>query len=95
MAFYEIIDHGYMHEDAFSGCSTSYTDCDGVQNGIGINAKEAYLDAHGAIFMSLGTNANKLHLPTRPRGIRQRDRVPAHAGNGVWYYVSIRYSLEK
>ena len=93
MADYEIVDHGYMHEDCFEGCGTSYTEFDRVQNGIGANAKEAYVDARGVIFESHGNKANKLHLPTRPRGIRQRDRVPTRAGNGVWYYVSIRYSL--
>lgn len=88
---YEIINHGYYHSQYFQGCGTAFTDFDWCSTGIGMNAKDAYEDAVEQIAMS-GFDVN--HLPTRPRGINKKDKIPVkflrEEENEIWYYVSIR-----
>jgi hypothetical protein len=88
---YEIINHGYEHSQYFQGCGTSYTKFNDVATGIGMDAKEAYDDAvEGLAFCSWDVST----LPTRPNGIRKRDKVPAkflkNEYNEIYWYVSIR-----
>lgn len=93
MAQYEIIDHGWDNSQYFQGCGTAYTKFDRVATGIGDNAKEAYEDAVDQIYQAEDSAAvARLHLPTRPHGIRVRDKVPANTED-CWWYVSIRYTL--
>jgi len=88
---YEIINHGYDHSQYFQGCGTSYTPFERVVTGCGMNAKEAYEDAADQI----ATAGHKIKLPTRPRGINVKDKVPARFAsdnmNEIWWYVSIRF----
>lgn len=90
---YEIVNHGYNHSQYFQGCGTYGTDFDHVVTGCGYNAKEAYEDAAEQIAMA----GHKINLPTRPRGINAKDKVPAQLAedeyNEVYFYVSIRYNL--
>jgi hypothetical protein len=94
MATYEIVDHGWDNSQYFQGCGTAYTDFDHVVTGVGDNAKTAYNDAVEQVYMAeVHAEAVRLHLPTRPHGIRARDKVPAGANDECYWYVSIRYSL--
>ena len=94
MAKYEIIDHGWDNEQYFQGCGTACTPFDRVMTGVGYNAKEAYNDAVEQLYMTEDSAAvARLHLPTRPHGIRAKDKVPAYAHDECWWYVSIRYTL--
>ena len=90
---YEIINHGYEHSQYFRGCGTYGTPFEHVITGCGINAKEAYEDAVDQIAMT----GHEINLPTRPRGINAKDKVPAQLAeeeyNEVYFYVSIRYNL--
>ncbi len=91
MAQYAIIHHGVEYPDSFQGCGVSGTDYTDVVTGIGENAKEAYRDAVEQIYNVLShEQAEALRLPTRPHGVRQRDRVPV-ALDEAYYYLSIRY----
>jgi len=94
MAKYEIIDHGWDNSQYFQGCGTAYTDFDNVVTGVGDNAKKAYCDAVEQMWM-IESNADmvRLHLPTRPYGIRAKNKVPACANDECYWYVSIRYTL--
>lgn len=88
---YEIINHEYEHSQYFQGCGTAYTEFDDVATGVGENAKEAYEDAvEKFAFRDWDVSA----LPTRPNGIRKRDKVPAkflkNEYNEIYWYVSIR-----
>lgn len=90
---YEIINHGYNHSQYFQGCGTYGSSFDHVVTGCGDNAKEAYNDALEQVAMAgHGTN-----LPTKPRGINAKDKVPARIAreemNEIYFYVSIRYNL--
>jgi hypothetical protein len=96
---YEIINHGYMRPDYFQGWGTAYTDFDYAVTGCGNNAKEAYNDAVEQIYRIHidGTYEMKrvveaLKLPTRPKGIRAKDKVPESDSESYWY-VGIRYNL--
>lgn len=82
---YEIINHGWENSQYFQGCGTYGTPFEDVVTGSGMDAKEAYEDALEQLPGSLWEK-----LPTRPRGIRRRDKVPAKAED-CYYYVSIRY----
>jgi hypothetical protein len=94
MARYEIIDHGWDNSQYFQGCGTAYTPYDHVVTGVGTNAKEAYNDAVEQLYMTEDSVAvARLHLPTRPYGIRAKDKVPACANDECYWYVSIRYTL--
>ena len=90
---YEIINHGYDHSQYFQGCGTYGTPFEYVATGCGMTAKEAYEDAVDQIAMT----GHKINLPTRPRGINAKDKVPAKIAreetNEIWWYVSIRYNL--
>jgi len=86
---FEILVHGADHEQYFPGCGTAHSNFQNVSTGVGVNAKEAYEDAVEGIYSHLGSDADKLHLPKRPRGIRSDDEAPS--SEGWWYYVSIRY----
>ena len=93
MPKYEIISHGGMYSDYFQGCGVSWTTFDHVATGCGYTAKDAYEDAVEDIYQSHEYEAvQALKLPKRPRGIRQRDHVPARS-EGCYWYVSIRYSF--
>jgi hypothetical protein len=94
---YEIINHGWKNSQYFQGCGCSHTRFDHVATGAGNNAKEAYEDALEQIYSAHGSRqADRLHLPKRPAGIRQTDKVPAaismQEGNECYWYVSIRYN---
>ncbi len=88
---YEIINHGVDHAQYFQGCGTYFTQYDEAHTGSGDNAKDAYEDAVESIATS-GWDVSS--LPTRPRGINKKDRVPAayykDEENEMYYYVSIR-----
>ena len=88
---YEIINHGYDHAQYFQGCGTAFTDFEDVSTGAGDNAKDAYEDAVEQLAMT-GYNVDK--MPTRPRGINKKDKVPhelsKHEDSEIYFYVSIR-----
>lgn len=88
---WEILNHGMEHSQYFQGCGVAYyTD---VATGIGDNAREAYDDALEQLACG-GWDVSS--LPTRPRGINAKDRVPAsvHREMGehcdAHIYVSVR-----
>ena len=83
---FEIINHGYMYPDYFQGCGTAFTDYEDVATGCGNSAKEAYEDALESLAQNDWDTAK---LPSRPRGIRARDTVPARCEESYWY-VSVR-----
>ena len=93
---YEIINHGPEHSDYFQGCGTSFTDFDEVATGIGNNAKQAYEDAVEQLYtMDIDSASLDKIIPTRPKGIRASDKIPAaqaQAYEDISYYwhVSIR-----
>ena len=94
IATFEIINHGVEHEQYFQGCGVAFTRFTHVVTGAGMTAREAYKDAAEQIAMSEGEATG---LPTRPVGIRARDKVPAsHMGEDseFYWYVSIRYTLQ-
>lgn len=84
---YKIINHGYDHSQYFQGCGTYSSTFENVVTGCGMDAKEAYEDALDQM-AQVGVNVDS--MPTRPRGIRRRDKVPAKTEDCYWY-VSIRY----
>lgn len=87
---FEITDHGYDHAQYFQGAGVGNSDFTHCFLGAGNNAKDAYEDAADQAAQS-GWDTDK--LPTRPRGIRKSDKVPAsHQGedNEFYWYVSIR-----
>ena len=88
---YEIINHGYEHAQYFQGCGTAFTEYEDCFTGIGDNAKEAYEDA---VEQLATADYDISSLPTRPIGIRKRDKVPAsyHKDelNEIYWHVSIR-----
>ena len=86
---FEIVDLGISHPDTFQGFGTSYTPFDNCVAGIGDNAKAAYEDALENLYQS-DSDADRLRLPRKPRGIRKRDRVPAGMED-AYYYVGIRW----
>jgi hypothetical protein len=99
MTRFEIVNHGYEHSQYFQGCGVAFTDFDFVVTGIGENAAEAYRDAVEQLAMAdfaadeAERNEIMSALPTRPRGIRARDRVPAECRgeeSEVYWFVSIR-----
>ena len=67
--------HGMASDQDFSGASTMFTIWDDCETGVGSNTKEAYEDAKECA----GQRYNILYklLPSRPRGIAKRDKVPA------------------
>ena len=87
---YEIINHGYDHAQYFQGCGTAFTDFEDVSTGAGDNAKDAYEDAVEQLAMT-GYNVDK--MPTRPRGINKKDKIPyelsKHEDSEIYFYVSI------
>jgi hypothetical protein len=84
---YEIDNMGQDHAQYFQGAGISFTDWEDVAVGVGSDAKEAYEDAVDSLAQN-GWDADR--LPTRPRGIRKDDRIPADA-NEEWYcYVAVR-----
>jgi hypothetical protein len=89
---FEIIDHGYEHNQYFQGCGVSLTRFDRCYTGAGYSAKEAYKDAVEQVYSSGEYDGND--LPKRPRGIRERDKVPAkyvkQEENEVYWYISVR-----
>jgi hypothetical protein len=86
---FEILVHGADNVQYFPGCSAIFSNFDHVVTGCGTDASEAYRDAVEQIYMDLGEEANKLHLPKRPRGISKEDKAPP--AEDWWYYISIRY----
>lgn len=94
MKDYEIINHGPDHCQYWPGCGTAYTDFAHVVTGIGVDAVEAYNDAVEQVYQWVGSAADKLNLPERPRGlgITLRHRVPARSEDWYWY-ISIRFNV--
>lgn len=88
---YEIKSHGYEAADYFQGCGTAFTRFEECYTGIGDNASAAYDDALEIVAAS-GEYDYK-SLPSRPRGIRKTDKVPARLTkepeNEIHWYVSI------
>lgn len=84
----EIINHGHCLSDYFQGCGVSFTGFSEVVTGCGKNAKEAYEDACEQAHQGF----NNLSLPSRPRGINAKDKVPAAANEDCYCYVSIRFN---
>lgn len=93
---FEIVNHGYEHAQYFQGCGVAFTRFQHCVTGAGDNAKEAFEDACEQIAMAHDSEAAQ-SLPDRPAGIRVRDHVPADCrgeDSEIYWYVSIRYSLE-
>lgn len=94
---YEIINHGYDHSQYFQGCGTYGSSFDHVVTGCGYNAKEAYNDALDQLAQRHSDFNGYLNIPTKPRGINAKDKVPAKIAreemSEIWFYVSIRYNL--
>ena len=79
---YQIINHGPDRPDYFPGYGLMHTPFTHVEVGIGVNAKEAYLDA-------LFNMESDLNLPINPRGIRQSDKLNKEELDAefMWYVV--------
>jgi len=97
---FEIINHGYENSQYFQGCGVSFTSYTHVATGCGGNAKEAYEDAVEQLCQDPELDSLDLAnaLPSRPRGIRARDKVPAeYSGedSDTYYYVSVRVKAPK
>lgn len=91
---FDIRDHGVEHSQYFQGCGTAFTPYTHCFTGCGNDAKEAYEDALEHAFMSGDPPREVVEkLPRRPRGINRRMKVPARAGDDVYYYVSIRLEV--
>lgn len=91
---FEIINHGVEHSQYFQGCGTAFTKYTHCYTGCGYDAKEAYDDAVEQAFMAGDPPREVVEkLPRRPRGINKRMKVPARAGDDVYYYVSIRLEV--
>lgn len=98
---FEIINHGIDTPSYFPGVGTSHSSFNSVVTGVGMNAKDAYLDAIDAMYtMHESHQIERLHLPTRPSGIRQTDSIgKEYAGasgdepSEFHWFVSIRYSI--
>ena len=87
---FEILNHGLYHCAEFQGCGVAFTDYTDVATGIGDNAREAYDDALEQLACG-GWDVSS--LPTRPRGINAKDRVPASVHREMveaHIYVSVR-----
>ena len=97
----EVLNHGYDHAQYFPGCGTTFTEFDVAVTGAGSNAKEAYDDAVEQAYQIpyIAVNALKRLLPSRPRGIRATDKVPAkflrEEDNEMYWYVSIRIKFKE
>ena len=90
---FEIINHGYEHAQYFQGQGTAFTDYDIAVTGCGMNEKEAYEEAVEQVYQ-INDQADKLHLPKRPRGINAKNRVPARLmgeDSEYYWYVSILF----
>ena len=97
---FEIINYGYVHSQYFQGCGVAFTGFDFAVTGIGDNAKEAYEDAvEQCYMMDIDSNSLDKLLPTRPHGIRKRDKVPheisKHEDSETYWHVSIRIKTDK
>jgi hypothetical protein len=90
---FEILNHGPDQSDYFQGCGTSCSNFTHAFTGIGDNAKEAYQDALEQVYMTLGSGIGD-RLPSRPSGIRVRDKVPANS-EGCYWYTSIRLEVKQ
>ncbi len=96
----EIINHGIEHSQYFQGCGTSFSVFNICYTGAGSNAKEAYEDAVEQCYQSeIDSKSLDRILPTKPKGIRVRDKVPAKFQkeelNEIYWYVSIRLKLQE
>ena len=92
---FEILVHGPEHSQCFQGCGVSFSSFSSVVTGIGENAKEAYEDCIDQIYTLYGSKAERLRLPSRPRGIRASDRLSQvdRCNDEYHYYVSIRFTI--
>lgn len=88
---FEILNHGKEHADYWQGCGTFGTQYKHCFTGIGMNAKEAYIDAENQVYDMLGDEADDLRLPSFPKGIRQKDKVKKSDGDDVYWRVSILF----
>lgn len=92
---YEIRSLGWTYPGYFQGYGTSFTRFTDCFVGIGANAKEAYEDAVEQACMSLPSELDlPKKLPTRPRGINAKHKVPAHAKEAYWY-VALLLEIEE
>jgi|WetSurSiteA1Bulk_404760.scaffolds.fasta_scaffold214858_2 hypothetical protein len=88
---YEIVVHGVDNSQYFLGPTP--TDRSRSVIGVGYNAKEAYNDAVDQIYNSY-EQAEKLHLPTRPRGVSKKMKVSSRdlrANDDLHFYVQVSY----
>ena len=102
---FEILNHGIDHCQYFPGYSVLKDLGYGVSGarwthaivGAGGNAREAYLDALEQTWSTLsGVDEKSLDkLPSRPRGIRVRDKVPADANEECYWYVILLLKIEE
>ena len=94
---YEIISHGPDHAQYFHGCGTLHTPYSSVVTGIGMDAVEAYKDCVDQIYQLYGQKAEKLRLPTHPRGIRKSDKLNKAEQESEEYswFVSIRFTVNE
>jgi hypothetical protein len=89
---HEVLDHGFMLPDYFSGCGVAFTDFDDVATGCGMSRYEAYEDA----LEQLAQNGWTVESLPAAKEVGQNAMVPDECnddgGNGdsVLWYVSIR-----
>jgi len=88
---YEIIRHGYMHEDSFQGCGTSFTEWDNAYTGIGDCEYDALEDAFDMVAGDY--DVDYIYNTESKETFYNDDEIEDDTEDkyqGIHYYVSIR-----
>jgi hypothetical protein len=91
---FEVINHGWEHQQYFQGCGVSFTSYTHVATGAGMTAREAYEDAVEQLHSYPGM-PDGFHFPKCPRNVRS-GVVPADCrgeDSEIYYYVSVRVRM--
>ncbi len=104
---FQVVDHGIEHSQYFQGCGTAFTEYDECVTGCGDNAIEALEDAiesarqNGARFTEEETESMLGELSGHKFSPSVQEQVEATGADELtesdmelYYYVSIRYSVE-
>ena len=93
---YEVIEHGFDHEQYFQGCGVAFTSFEDVATGIGYTAQDAFEDALDSLAqndwdVSRIKGKSKLSRKTVRGFLRdQRETLGEDEPCEIWAYVSIR-----
>lgn len=92
---FQIVSHGVDHSQYFTGVTTHGTKFDHVSLGVGMNEKEAFLEAIEMIDSEIDITI----IPKNPKGINAKNKVPAKDakldGNELFFHVSILYNISE